>query len=75
MRGTPFPKSRMGAIPSGRRLRLRDGLYRQLAEREWIFNRMENNSIFLVHQSGTYGVVVRAEEIDWKANFKTEEER
>lgn len=60
-----FPKSRLNSILSGKRLRLREGLYKQLREREWIFNRMENNLIFLIHKSGAYGVVVGIEDIDW----------
>lgn len=60
-----YPKSRLNSIPSGRRLRLREGLYKQLKEREWIFNRMENNIVFLIHESGAYGLVVGIEDIDW----------
>jgi hypothetical protein len=70
-----FSRPNVNPTSSGKRLRLRDGLYKQLDDREWIFNRLEDNSIFLVHKSGTYGVVVRPEDIDWKAQFETEEER
>ena len=58
-------KARINSVSSGQHLRLRDGLYRQLKEREWIYNRTENNLIFLIHKDGTYGVVVRDEDIDW----------
>jgi hypothetical protein len=50
---------------TGRSLRLREGVYRQLQDREWVFNRAENEMIFLVHPSGAYGVVVRPQDIDW----------
>ncbi len=60
-----FPKNRLGTILSGKPLRIREGLYKQLREREWIFNRMEKDLIFLVHRNGAYGVVVRIEDIDW----------
>ena len=58
-------KSRLNSVSSGKLLKLKDGLYRQLKEREWIFNRTENNLIFLIHKDGAYGVVVRNEDIDW----------
>ena len=58
-------KARLKSLPSGKLLKLKDGLYRQLQEREWIFNRTENNLLFLIHKEGAYGVVVRNEDIDW----------
>jgi hypothetical protein len=58
-------RSRLNSISSGKLLKLKDGLYRQLKEREWIFNRTENDLIFLVNKEGAYGVVVRNEDIDW----------
>jgi hypothetical protein len=58
-------KSRLNSVSSGKLLKLKDGLYRQLKEREWIFNRTENNLIFLIHKDGAYGVVVRIENIEW----------
>ncbi len=58
-------RSPVNSIPSGKPLKLREGLYRQLKEREWIFNRAENEIIFLVHKSGAYGVVVGIEDINW----------
>jgi hypothetical protein len=58
-------KARLKSLPSGKLLKLKDGLYRQLKERQWIFNRTENNLVFLIHKEGAYGVVVRNEDIDW----------
>ena len=57
--------ARLKSLSSGKVLKLKDGLYGQLRERQWIFNRMENNLIFLIHKEGAYGVVVRNEDIDW----------
>ena len=48
----------------GKRLRLREGVFKQLRDREWILSRVENDLIFLVHQSGAYGVVVDPKDID-----------
>ena len=53
------------AIPSGKFLKLREGVYKQLSDREWIFSRAEKEMIFLIHKSGAFGVVVRIEDIDW----------
>jgi len=58
-------KAGLKSLSSGKLLKLKDGLYRQLRERQWIFNRTENNLIFLIHKEGAYGVVVRNEDIDW----------
>jgi hypothetical protein len=58
-------KARLKSLSSGNLIKLRDGLYRQLKERQWIFNRTENDLIFLVNKEGAYGVVVRNEDIDW----------
>ncbi|MGB7575298.1 MAG: hypothetical protein WBN53_15705 [Thermodesulfobacteriota bacterium] len=58
-------RSRLSSVSSGKVLRLKEGLYRQLKEREWIFNRTEDDLIFLIHKDGAYGVVVRNEDIDW----------
>jgi hypothetical protein len=60
-----FRSSKVNSALSGKLLKLREGLYKQLREPEWIFNRMENNLIFLIHKNGAYGVVVRNEDIDW----------
>jgi hypothetical protein len=58
-------RSILNYIPQGVHLRLRENVYRQLKEREWIFSRSENNLIFLIHESGAYGLVVEIQDIDW----------
>ena len=60
-------KSSLSGILQGKALKLREGVYKELREREWIFNRAENNIIFLVHKNGDYGVVVNTGDIDWDA--------
>ena len=56
---------RLNSTLAGKLVRLREGKHKQLREREWILNRTEQNSIFLVHKSGAYGLVVGIEDIDW----------
>jgi hypothetical protein len=58
-------KSKLNSIFSRKCLKIREGLYKQLREHEWIFNRTENNLIFLIHKNGAYGVVVGIEDIEW----------
>ena len=58
-------KARLKSLSSGNLIKLKDGLYRQLKERQWIFNRTENNLVFLINKEGVYDVVVRGEDIDW----------
>ena len=58
-------RSRSSSVSLGKILKLKDALYQQLKEREWIFNRKENNLVFLIHKEGAYGVVVRTEDIEW----------
>ena len=60
-----YPNKRLRSILPGRSLKIREGLYSQLRDREWIFNRTENNLIFLIHKNGAFGVVVGIEDIDW----------
>jgi hypothetical protein len=36
-----------------------------MKEREWIFNKVKDHMIFLIHETGTYGIVVGIEDIDW----------
>ena len=56
---------RLNSTLAGKLVRLREGKHKQLRDREWILNRTEQNSIFLVHKSGAYGLIVGIEDIDW----------
>jgi hypothetical protein len=58
-------KARLDSISSGKLIKLKQGLYRQLKDREWLYHRTENNWVFLVHKEGAYGVVVKIEDIEW----------
>ena len=64
-------KSKLNAILSGKFLRLREGLYKQLHDREWFFRKTEKDMIFLIHRSGAYGIVVGIEDIDWNLFWST----
>ena len=55
---------RLNSTLAGKLVRLREGKHKQLRDREWILKRTEQNSIFLVHKSGAYGLVVGIEDID-----------
>jgi hypothetical protein len=52
-------------ITPGTHLRLREDVYKQLKERNWIFNKVKKNLIFLIHETGAYGIVVGVDDIDW----------
>jgi hypothetical protein len=52
-------------VTPGTRLRLREGVHQQLKDRNWIFNKVKENLIFLIHETGVYSIVVEVEDIDW----------
>jgi len=52
-------------VAPGSRLRLRTDVCHQVKDREWIFNNVKDHMIFLIHENGTYGIVVGIEDIDW----------
>jgi hypothetical protein len=58
-------RSVYNSIPQGKHLRLREGVFKQLNERDWIFNKLENDMVFLIHESRAYGIAVRISDIDW----------
>ncbi len=62
--GVP-PKSFFEHISPGKRVRLKDNVYRNIKDREWIFNRIEGNEVHLLHESKAYGLIVKIEDIDW----------
>ncbi len=61
----PSFRSFLNRIVPGQTLKLREGAYKHLKEREWIFNRIEEGKIYLLHESKAYGIVVGIDEIDW----------
>ena len=52
-------------VAPGSRLRLRGDVCQQVKDREWIFNKVKDQTIFLIHETGTYGIAVGIEDIDW----------
>ena len=57
--------STLSSISPGKCLRLREGVHKQLREREWLFQKVENDLVFLIHESGVFGIAVRTNDIDW----------
>ncbi len=58
-------RSILRSISPGRCLKLREGVHKQLKEREWFFKRVENDLVFLIHKDNVYGIAVRINDIDW----------
>jgi hypothetical protein len=58
-------KSVLRSLERNKRLRLREGVLNHLKDREWSFNRLENGRIFLVHESGAFGIGVNVDDIEW----------
>ncbi len=52
-------------VAPGTRLKLCGEVCQQVKEREWIFGKVKDNMVFLVHETGAYGIVVDIEDIDW----------
>ena len=52
-------------VAPGSRLRLRGDVCQRVKDREWIFNNVKDHMIFLINETGTYGIVVGIEDIDW----------
>ncbi len=60
-------RSFLRSISPGRWLKLREGVHKQLKEREWVFSRVEDDLVFLIHESRVYGIAVRIDDIDWNS--------
>ena len=59
-------------VAPGSRLRLRGDVCQQVKDREWIFNKVKDQTIFLIHETGTYGIAVGVEDIDCGRNLLLE---
>jgi hypothetical protein len=57
-------------LKPGERLRLKEGALRHVKTREWIFQRIEDEALFLVQENGYYGVFVQSGQIDWQEYHK-----
>ncbi len=54
-------------IIPGEIITLRGDVLKHLKTREYLYERMEiDNSIFILHKSGSFGVHVKMEDIDWE---------
>ncbi len=47
------------------RLKLKEDVHEYLKNREWLFNRIENGMVYLLDESGLFGMAVEVENIDW----------
>ncbi len=52
-------------ISRNTRLKLKENVYRYVNKREWLFNRIENDTVYLLDESGLFGMAVEFENIDW----------
>jgi hypothetical protein len=68
--GLNRPKSE-NLIPPGEPLRLREGVYKQLKDRDWLFKKFENDTVVLIHASRAYGIAVRKVDIDWEVSNRS----
>jgi hypothetical protein len=64
--GSGFERVIQNSIAPGKLLKLREGVYKQLKDRDWLFNKFENDTVFLIHASRAYGIAVRTGDIDWE---------
>ncbi len=44
---------------------MKGSVHGYLKNREWFFNRLENDMVYLLDESGTFGMAVRIENIEW----------
>ncbi len=52
-------------ISRNTRLNLKENVYRYVNKREWLFNRIENDMVYLLDESDLFGMAVKVENIDW----------
>jgi hypothetical protein len=46
-------------------LRLKEGVSTYLDNRKWLFNRLENDTVYLIDESGVFGMAVKIDNIEW----------
>jgi hypothetical protein len=54
-------------VVPGTRLRLRGDVLQQMKEREWIFIKVKDQMVFLIHETKACTIAVEIEDIDWTA--------
>ncbi len=52
-------------MPRGIRIKLREDVYQHVRQREWILDRIDGEGVHLLHETKAYGLIVKAEDIDW----------
>ena len=58
-------KSCLKSLTRNTRLRLKENACKHLKKREWLFNKLEKDMVYLLDESGLFGMGVRIESIDW----------
>ena len=58
-------KARLRSLTRNTRLKLKEDVYRYIKNREWLFNKIENDTVYLLDESGVFGMGVKVENIDW----------
>ncbi len=58
-------KSCLRSLTGNTRLRLKEGVHGYLKNREWFFHRLENGMVYLLDESGSFGMAVKVENIEW----------
>ncbi len=54
-------------VVPGTRLRLRGDVLQQMKERNWIFIKVKDQMVFLIHETEACTIAVEIEDIDWTA--------
>jgi hypothetical protein len=64
------------SVTPGEIVVLRGDVLQHIKTREYIYERKEiDNSIFILHKSGSFGLHVKKEDIDWDAYQKKQQHR
>ncbi len=71
-----MPFEFLESVRAGEILTLRGDALKHLKTREYIFERKEvDDSIFILHKSGSFGLHVKEEDIDWEAYQNKQQNR
>lgn len=64
------------SVTPGEIVILRGDVLKHIKTREYIYERKEiDNTIFILHKSGSFGLHVKKEDIDWDAYQKKQQNR
>ncbi len=59
-------------LKRGDHLKLKEDALLHVKTRDWVFENIEDDSVVLMHETGYYGISVKASDIDWQ-EFKRSE--